>query len=124
MITIVLQLINRLIWFWLSIIISFESNNTKTEAIISSMTKSIIAQTINIIINPIIATFVNEKDLFGSSGLAGMAVTYQIVMLGMMMVYYIFNPFYLGKKLILKIRCLRNIIIKYLIRVVGRIDTT
>ena len=87
------------------------------------MTKSLIAQTINIIINPIIATFVNGKDLYGSSGLAGMALTYQIVMLGMMMIYFLFNPFYLGKRLILKIRCLRNMIIKYLTRVVGTIDT-
>lgn len=87
------------------------------------MKKSIIAQSLNIIVNPIISTFVNNKSLYGSAGLAGMALTYQIVMVFMMLIYYIFNPFYLGKKLLLKIRCFRNIIIKYLLRIVGKIDT-
>ena len=77
------------------------------------MKKSIIAQTINIIVNPIIAVFVNNKGLYGVNGLSGMALTYQMIMLGMMFLYNIFNPFYLGKKLLLYIPCIRNCIIKY-----------
>lgn len=88
------------------------------------MKKSIIAQTINIIVNPIISTFVNGKSLYGSAGLAGMGLTYQMIMVCMMLIYNPFNPFYLGKKLLLKIKCIRNIIIKYLCRIVGKIDTT
>lgn len=110
--TIVLQLLNRLIWFWLSIVVTYEQNNTKTDNIISSMKKSIIAQTINIIVNPILAIFVNQKGLYGVNGLSGMALTYQIIMLGMMFLYNIFNPFYLLKKMILSLGCLRNILIK------------
>ena len=86
------------------------------------MKKSIIAQSINIIVNPLIAKLVNEKDLYGSDGLAGMALTYQFVMLGMMIIYYILNPFYLGKRLLLFMPCTRKSIIRYFCRM-GKPET-
>ena len=41
-----------------------------------------------------------------------MALTYQYVMMVMMLFYYIFNPLHLGKALMLKITFLRNWIIR------------
>lgn len=120
---IIIQLLNRLIWFYLSIVVSYEHSNTRTATIISSMKKSIIAQTINIIVNPMIAKFINDKSLYGPKSLSEMALTYQFVMLGMMILYYILNPFSLGKQLLLKISLTRRFIIRYLCRVVGKLDT-
>ena len=77
----------------------------------------------NIIVGPIIGKFVTGKALYGPNGLANVALTYQLVMFGMMILYYILNPFYLIKKLFLKIRCTRQMIIRHLCRVVGKIDT-
>ena len=77
----------------------------------------------NIIVGPIIAKFVTGKALYGPNGLANVALTYQLVMFAMMIVYYILNPIYLVKKLFLRIRFTRQIIIRHLCRVVGKIDT-
>ena len=61
-----LQLFNRVIWLELSWLVTYEYNNTKTEAIISLMKKSMIAQAMNIIITPVISKFVNNKSLYGN----------------------------------------------------------
>ena len=108
----ILQLFNRVIWLELSWLVTYEYNNTKTEAIISLMKKSMIAQAMNIIITPVISKFVNNKDIYGNLGLSGMALTYQIVMVIMMIFYYILNPIHITKYFILKIPCLRNRLIR------------
>ena len=77
----------------------------------------------NIIVGPIIAKFVTGKALYGPNGLANMALTYQFVMFAMMILYYILNPFYLIKKLLIKIPTTRRAIIRYFSRVVGKVDT-
>lgn len=108
----ILQLFNRLIWLILSFLVTYEHNNTKTEAMISLMKKSILAQAINIIVTPMISKFVNGRALYGDMGVSGMALTYQFVMMIMMLFYYIFNPLQLGSMLMLKLKCVRNWIIR------------
>ena len=56
-----LQFFNRLIWMVLSFLVTYEHNNTKTEAMISLIKKSILAQAINIIVTPMISKFVNGR---------------------------------------------------------------
>lgn len=108
----IIQLFNRLIWLILSFLVAYEHNNTKTEAIISLMKKSILAQTINIIVTPMISKYVNMRPLYGDLGVSGMALSYQFVMVVMMVFYYILNPLHIGKYLILKISSIRNYIIR------------
>ena len=106
--SIILQLFNRVIWLEISWLVTYENNTTKTNAIISLMKKSMIAQVMNIIITPVISKFVNQKEIYGNYGLSGMALTYQFVMVLMMIFYYILNPLYLMKYFSLKIACIRN----------------
>ena len=75
------------------------------------MKKSILAQAINIIVTPMISKFVNGRALYGDLGVSGMALTYQFVMMIMMLFYYILNPLHIGKAIMLKIRAIRNWII-------------
>ena len=110
--SIILQLFNRVIWLEISWLVTYENNTTKTNAIISLMKKSMIAQVLNIIITPVISKFVNDKEIYGNYGLSGMALTYQFVMVLMMIFYYILNPLYLMKYFGLKIACIRNEIIR------------
>ena len=114
LIVITLQLFNRLIWITLSYLVNFENNNTKTDAIISLMKKSIFAQALNIIVGPIITTFVNRGSLYGLKGLANIILYYQFIMFIMMLFYYVINPFYLTKWLIINVRFFRNKMIKHL----------
>ena len=65
MIPIVLQLFNRVIWILLGYLVPYEYNNTKTDAIVSLMKKSMIAQALNIIITPIASIYFNGKSIFG-----------------------------------------------------------
>ena len=119
LIAIILQLVNRMIWITLSELVVYEYNNTKTDAIMSLMKKSVLAQAANIILGPTIAKFVNNKDLYGEGGLASIALYYQFVMFGLMWIYYIWNPIYLTKLLIIKVPCFRKKMINYLSHVVG-----
>lgn len=75
------------------------------------MKKSIFAQALNIIVNPMISKFVNNRPLYGQNGVAEMALIYHLVMGGMMVFFYIFNPNFVFKTIILKLPFLRNLYI-------------
>lgn len=88
------------------------------------MKKSIIAQVINIIISPLIFNFfVNNNNIYGFKGLSGVVLIFQFLMFFTMFLFYILNPFYYVKKLLLAIKKSRNIIIRNLCQVIGEIDT-
>lgn len=89
----------------------------------SLMKKSVLAQAANIILGPTFAKFVNNKAVYGQGGLAELSLYYQVVMFALMFVYYLGNPFYWFKVLVIKIPCLRRIMINNLCNVVGEIDT-
>ena len=89
----------------------------------SLMKKSVLAQAANIILGPSITKFVNNKGLYGDGGLASISLYYQFVMFGLMWIYYIWNPVYWGKQLLIKITYTRNKMMNYLCNVVGEIDT-
>ena len=85
----------------------------------SLMKKSIFAQALNIIVGPMITTFVNRKSFYGTNGLANIVLYYQFIMFIMMLFYYVINPFYLTKWLIINVRLFRNKMIRQLCEVVG-----
>jgi nitric oxide reductase large subunit len=51
---VLMQVINKLIWYSLTQMINLEKNHTHTDAIISQMTKSSVMILINIIVLPIV----------------------------------------------------------------------
>ena len=123
MVSVVLQIFNRIIWISLSNLVSFEYHNTKTEAMISLMKKSIFAQVMNVIVTPLFLKFFNNKSLYGDGSVSSTMFTYQFIMFIMTSLFYVFNPVYYFKKLILSIKCLRNKIIRVKSKVIGEIDT-
>lgn len=122
-ISIILQVFNRIIWFTLSFLVTFEYHNTKTESIISLMKKSIFAQVINVIVTPIINMYVNNKPLYGEGSLSGMVLNYQFVSFFMMTIFYLMSPTFFFKKIVKFFACLRRKMIRILCVVVGEIDT-
>ena len=123
LVSFVLQLFNRIIWLSLSSLVSFEYQNTKTEAMISLMKKSIFAQVMNVIVIPIFLKFFNNKPLYGESSLASTMLTYQFIMFLMTTLFYVLNPLYYWKRFLLWVKCFRNKIIRMKAEVVGEIDT-
>lgn len=87
------------------------------------MKKSIFAQVLNVIVTPVVNMFVNNKPLFGDGSLSIMVLNYQFIMFFMMFVFYVLNPTYYLKKIIICIPQFRNLMVKRLCEVVGEIDT-
>jgi len=88
------------------------------------MKKSIIAQVINIIVSPLIFNFfVNNNKIYEFKGLSGVVVIFQFLMFFTMFLFYILNPNYYTKKILLYFKKSRNIIIRNLCQVIGEIDT-
>lgn len=87
------------------------------------MKKSIFAQVINLIAAPLIGKFLNNKPIYGSNSVSLNALFYQFVMFFMMVIFYVINPLYYLKLIIINIKCLRNKMMRKLCEVVGEIDT-
>ena len=87
------------------------------------MKKSIFAQVMNVIVTPIFLKFFNNKPLYGDGSLASTMFTYQFIMFVMTSLFYVFNPTYYWKKLVIAITCLRNKVIRMKSQVIGEIDT-
>ena len=83
------------------------------------MKSSIFAQVLNVIVIPIVNMFLTNQPLFGDDGLSLIVLNYQFIMFFMMFVFYVLNPTYYLKKIIICIPYLRNVMIKRLCEVVG-----
>ena len=122
-ISVSLQIFNRLIWIALVRMIGLEENNTKTDNIISIMSKSAVAQSINVILLPIITNLILEDKLEGPDGLIGWSLDYQFTVLIMMLNLNLINFPYLLKRIFIATPCIRNCLIRYYSKPVGVIDT-
>lgn len=122
-ISVVIQVFNRIIWYSLSFLVIFEYHNTKTDEIVSLMKKSIFAQVMNVIVAPMIGKFLNNKPIYGENSVSLSALFYQFVMFFMMVIFYVINPYYYLKLFIINIKCLRDKMIRKITQVVGEIDT-
>ena len=117
--SIIIQVFNRIIWISLSFLVTFEYQNTKTDSIVSLMKKSIFAQIMNVVLAPMISKFLNNKPLYGENSLSSASILYQFIMF----IFYVANPYYYAKLIIISLRPLRNRMIRSLCIVVGEIDT-
>jgi len=77
------------------------------------MNKVLIATCINIIVLPIISNYVLRNNVYGSNGLAGMVFDYQISVLGVGLVMKFIDPSNFIKRVLLGIRKIRNMIIRF-----------
>ena len=87
------------------------------------MSKSAVAQSINVILLPIISNIIMEDNLEGPQGIIGLSLDYQFTVLIMMLNLHLINFPYQLKRLALCIPCIRNALIRYYSKPVGVIDT-
>lgn len=121
--SIIIQVFNRIIWISLSYLVTFEYQNTKTDAITSLMKKSIFAQVMNVVLAPMISKFLNDKPLYGENSVSSGSLQYQFIMFFMMFIFYVANPLYYVKLVVISCPALRNRMIRYLCQIVGEVDT-
>jgi hypothetical protein len=78
------------------------------------MNKVLFATCINIIALPIITNYTLRNNVYGSKGLTGMVFDYQISILGVGLVMKLIDPPNFVKRILLNIRRIRNVIIRFL----------
>lgn len=124
LVSISLQAFNRIIWNTLISVISIEQNNTKTDNIISIMSKGAFAQAINVLVLPLIFNYVIRVNIFGSEGLISSTIDYHFTFLIMQTFLTLINVPYQITRIALMIPFIRNRIIKKYSNVVGVVDTS
>jgi hypothetical protein len=113
-ISLALQVVNKILWLALFYILDIEYNHTVTSKIISQMNKVLFSTCINIIALPIISNYVLRNNVYGSKGLAGMVFDYQISILGVGIIVKLVDPVNFIKRILLNIRKTRNLIIRFI----------
>lgn len=81
LVSISLQTFNRIIWNTLISVVSLEQNNTKTDNIISIMSKGAFAQAINVLVLPLIFNYVIRVNIYGPEGLISSTIDYHFTFL-------------------------------------------
>lgn len=107
LISISLMVVNKLLWVVLFYLIKIEFNHTTSEEVTSRVNKTIIAQSLNCIVVPILTNVVFQSRLYGSDGLTGQILDYSISNTLIPLVLLVLDPLHLLKVLALNIQCLR-----------------
>lgn len=81
-----------------------------------------VAQTINIIVLPMIMNVFVQDNIYGSEGLIGMTLDFQFLVFMIMFIFSIINIPHQVVRFIIKVPFLRNYVIKKKIKVVGEIE--
>ena len=110
--SVVLVVINAVLWLLLQYLLDFEYNYTKTNKINSLIGKACFAMVINIIVVPIVVNYVIYDRYYGADGVAGMVVDYQVAALAASLPLKLFNPLEVIIAIALKIKCIRHWIIR------------
>ena len=110
--SIVLIVINAILWVMLNFLLEYEYNHTYTEKIISQMSKSSPATWINTIIIPIIVNYVFYDKYYGADGVSGLAFDYQVTALAISLPLMVINPVEAIVVICLKIKCIRHYLIR------------
>ena len=111
--SLVLQVINKVLWFVLFYLLDLEYNHTLTGKIVSQMNKSIFLMCINVIVLPIITNYVFGHKLYGANGLAGIVFDYHISAVTINMLLKLIDPVFLVLTIGLYVRTTRNWLIKF-----------
>lgn len=113
-VSISLMVVNKLLWVVLFYLIKIEFSHTTSEEVISRINKTIIAQSLNCIVVPIITNIAMQSRLYGTEGLTGQVLDYSISNAIIPLVLLFVEPGHLIKVLLLKIQCARIRIIRYM----------
>lgn len=124
LVSISLQAFNRIIWNTLISVVSLEQNNTKTDNIISIMSKGAFAQAINVLVLPLIFNYVIRVNIYGPEGLISSTIDYHFTFLIMQTFLTFINVPYLFTRITTEIPFIRNYIIRAYSNVVGVVDTS
>lgn len=108
-ISVVLIVINRLLWVALLFLIKIEYNHTSSDQVISTVNKTIIAQALNSIALPIIVNLVLQNQMFGRDGLISQVLDYVISNCLVPIALLLVDPGYWIKKALLWFRWTRHI---------------
>jgi hypothetical protein len=88
----VLVIINAVLWVVMTYLLDYEYNYTKTNKIISLISKACFATWVNIIAVPIIVNDIIFSRYYGVDGVAGIVVDYQVAALAASLPLKLFNP--------------------------------
>jgi hypothetical protein len=111
-ISLVLQVVNKVLWLALFYLLDLEYNHTRTNKIMSQMHKTQYLILINIIVLPILVNYVFQNQLFGAQGLAGIVFDYHVSALAVNLILKLIDPVSSIIKFCLSIRCIREYFIK------------
>jgi hypothetical protein len=109
---VVLQIVNKLLWISLSILLELEHNHTNTIKIVSQMTKTSIALLVNIILLPILVNYIYNNKYFGGKGVAGIVFDYHITNLVIGLIFKLFDPLTFILKLGISLHFIRDYLIR------------
>lgn len=123
-VSISLQAFNRIIWNTLISAVSLEQNNTKTDNVISIMSKGAFAQAINVLVVPLIFNYIMRKNLYGPEGLINSSLDYHFTFFFMQIFLNLINVPYQITRITLYIPFIRNWYIRKYSQVVGVVDTS
>lgn len=113
-ISVALMIINQLIWVVLFWLIKIEYNHSVSDEVISRVNKTVILQSLNCIVLPMISSLLIEtgskvKGPFdGLVLVSGQALDYSISNCLIPVVLLYFDPLYIIKSIVLYIVCIRN----------------
>ena len=114
-----LQIVNKILWVVLYMLLDLEYNDTLTNKIVPLMNKSLFATCVNILILPIIVYVELQDDLYGPNGLVGFVFNYHITVITAGLALKLFNPVALIIRVALAIRTFRNKILRFFRRQYG-----
>ena len=117
---VLLNFFNRMIWNILRTVMELEENKTKTEYVVSVMNKSYLAQSFNIIVQPIIMFCVLQDKLDAVDGLSGAVHDYQITAFIFMFFFNCANVPYRVLRLIVLIPCTLFAMVEFLVPMSSR----
>lgn len=110
--SLVLQVVNKILWFSLFYLLNFEYNHTNTDKIISQMNKTSVLMWINIIFLPIVVNYFFNNRYYGASGVAGIVFDYHVSAVTINIILKLVDPLAFIIKIGLEVRCIRNYLIK------------
>lgn len=110
--SIILQIINKFLWFSMFYLLDLEYNHSNTSKIVSQMRKTLFAMSINVIALPIIVNYGFGNGLYGGTGLAGIVFDYHISAVTINIVLQLINPVFIVIKVCLYVKKIRNFIIR------------
>lgn len=109
-----LQIINKLLWVSLYLLLDFEYNHTLTNKIVSLMNKALFATCVNVLILPLMAYGVFNNFIYGLNGLVGFVYSYHITAITVGMLLRLFSPISMIKNIITCIKPFRYKFIRYM----------